>query len=187
MAFKGFYSLAFVVMATTSVMSEPCERDYCYPGEESCWPSIEEGLAFAASLDGKAITPIDINYPNATVMINTRVTKYPYSVVMAESISDVIASVKFANKYKVKLSVRSSGHDYIGRSTGDGTLQINLIKMQDLKFNLNSTRHPAGEVKAQSGNPWIRVYGEVRTILTIFQPLTKVTVPRHSNETERQL
>ena len=161
----GFALLLLVTMVMFVTSSEPCE--FCYPGDDTCWPNDAEGIAFAAGLKGEVIVATDARYANYTYMINTRVTKYPYVIIMAETINDVINAVKFANKFNVRLSIRSSGHDYIGRSTGDGTVQINLSKMQDLKFNLNSSRHAAGEVKAQSGNQWIRVYEEVCTFPAI--------------------
>ncbi|KAH3874248.1 uncharacterized protein LOC127869190 [Dreissena polymorpha] len=132
---------------------------YCYPGQ-SCWPSWHEELVFANSLDGDSLLPTSEAYANYTIMINTRVTKYPYVIVLAQSLSDVIKCVKFANRFNIRLTIRSSGHDYIGRSTGDGTLQINLSKMQGLVFDLTSSRHADGELTAQSGNTWIRIYEE---------------------------
>lgn len=154
-------SKKFCVLIIFAFATAVTSRKYCFPGDDSCWPSTQDGLDFAASLEKPPLVPTNPLYANYTVMINTRVTKYPYAIVMAETISDVIKSVKFANKFGLKLSIRSSGHDYLGRSTGDGTLQINLFYMQGLTFNLNSTRHAAGELTAQSGNSWIRVYNEV--------------------------
>jgi len=58
--------------------------------------------------------------------------------------------------------IRSSGHSYIGRSTHDGSIVINLANMKGKKFNLNSIRNQAGEVTLESGNTWIDVYEEVR-------------------------
>ena len=58
--------------------------------------------------------------------------------------------------------IRSSGHSYIGRSTHDGSIVINLAKMKGKKFNLNSIRNQAGEVTLESGNTWIDVYEAVR-------------------------
>ncbi|WAR15421.1 A2478-like protein [Mya arenaria] len=156
-----------VVTHASAASSGQCrtnvQDNFCWPGQ-TCMPTHQEGLDFAASLDGDIITPTDERYPNVTIMINTRVTMFPYVVVMAESVDDVIKTVKFANKFNVKLTIRSSGHDYIGRSTGDGTLQLNLWKMRGLEVKLNSTRNADGELKAQSGNSWIRVYTELNKV-----------------------
>lgn len=135
----------------------------CYPGA-SCWPHVEKMLELYARLPGKVLSSYDEDYRNHVLMINTRVTKLPYLIVMAKTVEDIQFAVQFANKYNMKITIRSSGHDYIGRSTWDGSLQINLSNMTDLKFNLSSSRHAAGEVTAQSGNTWLRVYNETNKL-----------------------
>ena len=85
-------------------------------------------------------------------MYDTRLTRFPYIIAMVETTE---ISAKQHNK---RLSIRSSGHDYIGRSTADMSLQIYVKRM---KVNLNSTRKPAGEITAETGNTWIDLYKEV--------------------------
>lgn len=48
----------------------------------------------------------------------------PTYAVAAESEGDVSAAVKFAKKHKIKLVVKNTGHDYLGRSSGAGSLSI---------------------------------------------------------------
>lgn len=95
-------------------------------------------------------------------MYDTRLTRFPYLIAMVESVSDVQKSIQFAKEHNMRLTVRSSGHDYIGRSTADMSLQINTKRMKGIKVNLNSTRNPAGEITAETGNTWIDLYEEVR-------------------------
>jgi len=133
--------------------------EHCYPGM-TCWPQYQEWVDLSESLDGDAIFAWDERYHTEIIMHNYRVTRFPYVIVMAESQDDVIRSVKYANKHRIRITVRSSGHDYIGRATADGSLQINLKQMQGLRFDMNSTLNPAGIVTAESGNPWLRVYNE---------------------------
>lgn len=166
MAFSVVILVLQTVAMVTSAMSEPCERDYCYPGESECWPTYQEGLDFLSTLDGHIVLPNHEHYRFYAEMVNTRVTRFPYAIVVATTINDVIRSVEFSQRFKLRLTIQSSAHDYIGRSTGDGSLQINLFGMQGLTFNLNSPRWPAGEVTAQSGNTWIRVYNEVKSSKT---------------------
>jgi len=143
------------------VASQLAPDGYCYAGMP-CWPSDDVGIKWAQTLTGEILLPVSPEYTNYTIMINTRVTRYPYLIVMAETVDDVIKTVKFATEHHVRLTVRSSGHDYIGRSTADGSIQINLFRMKGLNIQLNSTRHADGIVVAQSGNSWIRVYEEVK-------------------------
>ena len=88
-------------------------------------------------------------------------TRFPYLVVMVESKEDVQRCVLFAKSHKMKLTIRSSGHDYIGRSTADMSLQINFARMKKIEINLNSSQNAAGELTAEPGNAWLDVYKEV--------------------------
>lgn len=146
-------------LATVTRASEQCDS-YCRPGA-SCWPSLDQMLELYKNIKGTVYNAYNKEYHDLVLMINTRLTKLPYFVIVAATVDDVIFAVKFANKYNIKITILSSGHDYIGRATWDGSLQINLGNMTDLKFNLNSNRNAAGEVTAQSGNTWLRVYNEV--------------------------
>ena len=102
-----------------------------------------------------------ICFRDNVVMYNTRVTKYPYLMVFVESTADVRNAVLFARKHNLKITVKSSGHDYIGRSTGDMSFQIITSRMKGKHVNLNSSRSVAGEITAETGNMWIEVYREV--------------------------
>lgn len=94
-------------------------------------------------------------------MYNTRVTKYPYLMVFVESTPDVRKAVLFARRHNLQISVKSSGHDYIGRSTADLSLQIITKRMKGRQVNLNSSRNLEGEITVETGNTWIEVYREV--------------------------
>lgn len=54
-----------------------------------------------------------------------------YSV-LAESASDIQAAVKFAAQHQLRLAIRNSGHDFIGRSTAPESLQIFTHKMKNI-------------------------------------------------------
>ena len=157
-------TIIFLVVVVTTSAAEECR--HCYPGS-SCWPKMQDFLDFNHSIDGHVEFSNDAKYQIDSVMYNVRVTRFPYLIVLVANVDDVIKCVKFANKFNIKLTIRSSGHDYIGRSTADGSLQINLKEMKGLKFNLNSKRWSDGEVTAQSGNTWIRLYNEVCRFLLI--------------------
>jgi FAD/FMN-containing dehydrogenase len=64
----------------------------------------------------------------------------PRYVVMATAVQDVQAAVRFAKLYNIRLVVRSSGSDMGGRSTGYGSLLVN--------------------VRGMKGIEWIKEYGE---------------------------
>ncbi|XP_053374586.1 uncharacterized protein LOC123560760 [Mercenaria mercenaria] len=156
----GFFMLN--VLTTALPGNQECDN-HCYPGA-SCWPGIDEELELFKNIKGDVLTAYNEEYRREVLMVNTRVTEFPFLVVMAETVDDVIYAVKYANRHNMKITIRSSGHDYIGRSTWHGSLQINLSRMKGLNFNLNSTRHQEGEVTAQSGNSWLRLYNETNKL-----------------------
>jgi FAD/FMN-containing dehydrogenase len=68
-----------------------------------------------STTDGSAPAPI-----NGTCALGNM----PSYVVNATSTDDVQAAVKFAARYNLRLRVKNSGHDYSGRSSGEGALSI---------------------------------------------------------------
>ncbi|KAK3607173.1 hypothetical protein CHS0354_004437 [Potamilus streckersoni] len=119
---------------------------------------------FKKSLTGYAIKPGDSRYQNVSTMKNSFYYRHPGLIVMASSVEDVQKSVLFAKRYNLHVTVHSSGHDYNGRSTADGSLMIDLSSMKEININLNSTRHAAGEVTVDSGNSWLGIYKRVQSV-----------------------
>ncbi|KAB5545730.1 hypothetical protein GE09DRAFT_217595 [Coniochaeta sp. 2T2.1] len=59
---------------------------------------------------------------------------YPVYVVTAKKASHIEAGVLFAKQYGIRLIIRNTGHDFIGRSTGWGSLVVNTHSFQDVNF-----------------------------------------------------
>lgn len=55
-------------------------------------------------------------------------------VIMAKTKYHVAAGVDFAREYNLRLVVRNTGHDFMGRSTAYGALAINTHWFKDIKF-----------------------------------------------------
>ncbi|KAJ7202332.1 FAD-binding domain-containing protein [Mycena pura] len=58
----------------------------------------------------------------------------PIYSVEAETTADVQAAVKFASKHNLRLVVKSSGHDYLGRSTAPDSLLIRTSNFQNVSL-----------------------------------------------------
>ncbi|QRV75609.1 FAD-binding domain protein [Ceratobasidium sp. AG-Ba] len=58
----------------------------------------------------------------------------PTYSVEAQEPSDVSKAVSFAAKYKIKLVVKNTGHDYLGRSSGAGSLSIWTHLLKGITF-----------------------------------------------------
>lgn len=153
-----------IAMGSVLVASESCPRDlrnrWCYAGQD-CFPGVEEMLSFNATIEGTVIFPTDENYHTEIILNNVYYTKFPAVVVFVNSTEDVQKSVLFARQYNLRVSIFSSGHDYIGRSTAHGSLMINFSRMNRMAVDLTSTRNKAGTATIESGASWQKVYKEL--------------------------
>lgn len=57
-----------------------------------------------------------------------------YSVV-AKSVEDIQSAVRFASAHNLRLVIKNSGHDYLGRSTAPESLQIATFKLNSIDFS----------------------------------------------------
>ncbi|KAK4246727.1 hypothetical protein C7999DRAFT_41881 [Corynascus novoguineensis] len=60
---------------------------------------------------------------------------YPVLVIMAKTAAHIQAGVDFARENNLRLIIRNTGHDFLGRSVGWGALVINTHSFQDIKFS----------------------------------------------------
>ncbi|KAJ7172935.1 FAD-binding domain-containing protein [Mycena crocata] len=58
----------------------------------------------------------------------------PNYSVEAETAEDVQAAVKFVSDNSLRVAIKSSGHDYLGRSTAPDSLLIHTAKLQNVSF-----------------------------------------------------
>ncbi|KAJ7170771.1 hypothetical protein C8R43DRAFT_1059439 [Mycena crocata] len=72
----------------------------------------------------------------------------PYAV-NATSVSDIQNTLLFASKYNLRLVVRNTGHELMGRSFGVGALELFTHNFGDIKFTDNFI--PVGAPKSATG------------------------------------
>ncbi|KAF7377559.1 FAD-binding domain-containing protein [Mycena sanguinolenta] len=73
----------------------------------------------------------------------------PIYAVEAETVADIQAAVKFSSAHNLRVAVKSSGHDYLGRSTAPSSLLIHTHKFQNISF-VGSTMTVGSGVYAQT-------------------------------------
>ncbi|KAJ7118501.1 FAD-binding domain-containing protein [Mycena crocata] len=78
---------------------------------------------------GYDLTPPSLCLRNATTCGQGNVPLYS---VEAETVADIQAPVKFASTHNLRVSIKASGHDLLGRSTGPNTLQIHTSKFKSI-------------------------------------------------------
>ncbi|KAF8201250.1 hypothetical protein K438DRAFT_2108763 [Mycena galopus ATCC 62051] len=83
----------------------------------------------------------------------------PIYAVEAETVEDIQAAVKFSSIHNLRVVIKSSGHDYLGRSTTPSSLLIHTHKLQNISFtdsffvgseDMGSTVTPGSGVYAQT-------------------------------------
>src|SRR5438067_5441654 len=144
-ALVGTLFAAGCVTSRPAAQPEPAPQCRCAP-DKPCWPTPDDWQKFGASLRGKLEQPRSPLAPCrtdaageacATAIRNSTnpfflqdqpggtestgwlggwtVASSAYAVV-AEEASDVVAAVKFARRYRLRLVIKGTGHDYLGRS-----------------------------------------------------------------------
>ncbi|KAB5590657.1 hypothetical protein CTheo_5910 [Ceratobasidium theobromae] len=79
----------------------------------------------------------------------------PVYAIAAQDSSDVSEAVKFAGKHNLKLVVKNTGHDYLGRASGEGSFSIWTHRLKGI--SLNNSFVGAGCSTNTSGVPAITV------------------------------
>lgn len=63
--------------------------------------------------------------------------KYPQYVVDAKTVKDVIAAVNWARNANIRLVIRNTGHDFMGKSIGANALTLWMHNFKEVKFIKN--------------------------------------------------
>ncbi|HEY0638996.1 MAG TPA: FAD-binding oxidoreductase [Pseudonocardiaceae bacterium] len=103
-------------------------------------------------LAGKLVFPGDPGYDEARRVWNPMVDGRPAVIVRCTGAADVVAAVRLARRHGLELAVRGGGHSFVGHSTCDGGLVVDLRGLDELVVD------PAARtVTVGPGNTWARV------------------------------
>ncbi|ROW09306.1 hypothetical protein VPNG_05833 [Cytospora leucostoma] len=86
--------------------------------------------------------------PTADEFSNCTLGGYPYYIVNATNVAQVQLAVNFARNLNLRLVVKNTGHDFSGKSAGEGALSIWTHNLQDAEFIENWTRSKSYNGKA---------------------------------------
>lgn len=177
--------------------NKPPTSSQCLPNQ-SCWPSLAQWDELNKLVNGHLIkgenpllpctqnskTTLCLNVleslknpffletlPGSTQSIgwfgawNSSVSSYVVAVTNAQEIA---TAVTFARKHHIKLVVKGTGHDYLGRSNAPDSLLIwthnmRKVTMQDhfIPQGCPATEQGVSAVTAQAGTRWLEAYKEV--------------------------
>ncbi|KAI6015297.1 hypothetical protein F5J12DRAFT_817299 [Pisolithus orientalis] len=103
-------------------------------------------------------------YLNTSLGVPCEQGSVPVIGVDARTPQDIQAAVNFALRYNLKLVVKSTGHDYLGRSTGRGAFVVWTHKMKNITYDAEFAPEgaPANEtyqaMTVGSGVQWHEAY-----------------------------
>ncbi|KAH7341890.1 hypothetical protein B0J17DRAFT_765885 [Rhizoctonia solani] len=95
---------------------------------DSFWRSNQTGAMQGLEWDSpecRIDTPRNVTCPQGLV---------PTYAVTAKNADDVSKAVKFVQKHNLKLVIKNTGHDYLGRSSGAGAFSIWTHKLRGIDF-----------------------------------------------------
>ena len=91
--------------------------------------------ALGKELNGTITKQGDSGYQKLRTGWNSFFDKYPAAVARCKNSDDVARCIRFVKEHKLEFSVRSSGHDYAGKSICDGGLVIDLSRINTIEID----------------------------------------------------
>ncbi|KAI9714687.1 MAG: hypothetical protein M1828_001116 [Chrysothrix sp. TS-e1954] len=74
-----------------------------------------------------------------------------YAIAVNEA-SDVMSGIEFARHQNIRLTIKNTGHDYLGRSAGTGSLALWTHWLKDIQFlNFTSSQYTGSAVRLGAG------------------------------------
>ncbi|KZT30590.1 FAD-binding domain-containing protein [Neolentinus lepideus HHB14362 ss-1] len=167
-------------------LSEPLV--YPCPPESACYPADAPSANCAAVLTGTFdgnwranqsgsmqspnfetyihpdSTVIEACYLNASLGVPCQQGSVPVVGVDARTVEDIIEAVKFAGANNLKVAIKNTGHDFLGRSTARGSFLIWTHNMKDITYNdsFSPLGAPSGEtyntITLGAGVQWHEAY-----------------------------
>jgi FAD/FMN-containing dehydrogenase len=118
-----------------------------------------EITAFRNQLRGELIEPTDERYEIERKVYNAMIDRKPRMIVRCADVADVIAAVRFAQKQKLQVSIRSGGHNAGGLGVWNDSLVIDLSLVKFVHVDPGTSR-----VRVGAGCTW----GEVDHAMHAF-------------------
>lgn len=107
---------------------------------------------FASDLRGRLLGPGEPGYDHARSVWNARFTRSPALVVRCADARDVARAIGFARAEGLPISVKGGGHDYAGNTVHDGSLLVDLGRMDHVEVDPGEAR-----VRAGAGCRWVQI------------------------------
>jgi FAD/FMN-containing dehydrogenase len=174
-------ALGVIACAGTSPRATPApDAPWCRPGD-ACWPDRAAWRALGASLEGPLVQPTlpaetpagdpfqlqdQVGGTESLGWLDAWSAAPSAYAIAARSAGDVARGVSFAREHHVRLVVKGTGHDYLGRSTAPDSLLIWTHELRGVHVDDAFVPHgcqtaPLPAVTVLAGVRWIEAYTEV--------------------------
>jgi FAD binding domain/Berberine and berberine like len=108
------------------------------------------------TLSGRVLLPQDPGYAEQTQIDNGRIQLQPTFVVLVDSVADVVATLRFAKRHKLRFTVKGGGHSATGYSLNTGGIVLDFSLMKQMVLEGETLR-------VQTGARWIDIYRYLQT------------------------
>lgn len=176
------------LMVKSACRCEPNQE--CYP-KEADWLALESGLSQKLIQPVSPMVPCQLDAKSVACQKALQTVHNPFlleddpgaaqsqgwfkawelkpstHVIVAKSTSDVAKAVNFARIHNLKLVIKNTGHDYLGRSTAPNSLMIWTHEMRGISFNKHfipkgcDAQSPSyNAINVNAGTRWVELYKE---------------------------
>ena len=130
---------AGLVAGATTLVTPTLWSRAADPVPGSAWSAFESGLA------GDLVRPGESGYVAAKRLYNPLFDSLrPAAVVRADALADVVETVRFARQHGLVVRPRGGSHSYVGASSGNGVIQLDLGRMDGISIGTGSVTVQAG-------------------------------------------
>lgn len=100
------------------------------PARATAAPNASGWDGLSSVIGGRVIRPDDGQFDSAKQVFNTNYNgSTPAAVVVPTSVADVQKAMAFAGAHNLKVAPRGGGHSYVGASTANGTMVLDLREL----------------------------------------------------------
>jgi len=187
-------SIILLFVFALSHIASASGTNYCQPNE-SCWPKQEEWKKLKDKVHGRLLSsesylePCKTDPQSSACITALKNSKNPFFVeaqseatqftgwlnawnsapspyvIAAQNAEDIVAGVNFARQHHLRIVVKGTGHDFLGRSNAPNSLLIWTHNMRKITMHDSFVCQgcPAGfpAVTVEAGARWLEVYNEV--------------------------
>lgn len=130
--------------------------------------SDEQLAALEGRLRTALVRPGSPAYDEERSPWNGRIDARPAAIAQCTGVDDVVRAVEFAREHELPLSVKSTGHSYGGFSVRDGSLLLDLSRIDAVQVDPSARRARVGPgVRWGRFDPEVQTFGLATTGATV--------------------